>query len=93
MKAYGRAPTFLLAIGYEQVRSIAAHLAGDIAAARCVELVLPETGVCSTQRPVSVSAITGGNCGPSSAVEPAFGPTVTVACCGVIPHETSRRSP
>jgi hypothetical protein len=93
MKAYGRAPTFLLATGYEQVRSIAAHLAGDIAAARRVELVLPETGVCSTQRPVSVSAITGGNCGPSSAVEPAFGPTVTAACCGVIPHETSRRSP
>jgi hypothetical protein len=47
MKAYGRAPTFLLATGYEQVRSIAAHLAGDIAAARRVELVLPETGVCS----------------------------------------------
>jgi regulator of sigma E protease len=38
-------------------------------------------------------AITGGNCGPSSAVEPALRPTVTVACCGVIPHETSRRSP
>ena len=93
MKAYGRAPTFLLATGYEQVRSIAAQLAGDIAAARRVELVLPETGVCSTQRPVSVSAITGGNCGPSSAVEPALRPTVTVACCGVIPHETSRRSP
>lgn len=48
MKSYGRAPTFLLATGYEQVRSIAAHLAGDEAAARNVELVLPATGVCST---------------------------------------------
>lgn len=48
MKSYGRAPTFLLATGYEQVRSITAHLAGDLAAARSVELVLPATGVCST---------------------------------------------
>ena len=29
MKSYGRAPTFLMATGYEQVRSIAALLAGD----------------------------------------------------------------
>jgi glycine/D-amino acid oxidase-like deaminating enzyme len=48
MKSYGRAPTFLLATGHEQVRSIAAFLAGDVEAARRVELVLPETGVCST---------------------------------------------
>jgi hypothetical protein len=47
MKSYGRAPTFLLATGYEQVRSIAAALAGDWAAARDVQLDLPETGVCS----------------------------------------------
>jgi hypothetical protein len=47
MKSYGRAPTFLALTGYEQVRSIAAHLAGDAASARRVELVLPETGVCS----------------------------------------------
>jgi len=48
MKSYGRAPTFLLATGYEQVRSIAATLAGDQAAADQVHLELPETGVCST---------------------------------------------
>lgn len=48
MKSYGRAPTFLLATGYEQIRSIAAALAGDAAAASAVELELPETGVCST---------------------------------------------
>lgn len=46
MKSYGRAPTFLALTGYEQVRSIAAALAGDREAAERVELVLPETGVC-----------------------------------------------
>ena len=48
MKSYGRAPTFLLSTGYEQVRSITAWIAGDITAASNVELTLPATGVCST---------------------------------------------
>ncbi|WP_329553645.1 FAD-dependent oxidoreductase [Streptomyces sp. NBC_00696] len=47
MKSYGRAPTFLMLTGYEQVRSIAAALAGDFEAAQSVELQLPDTGVCS----------------------------------------------
>lgn len=47
MKSYGRAPTFLMATGYEQVRSIAAYLAGDYEGAEKVELELPEKGVCS----------------------------------------------
>ncbi|WP_329403552.1 NAD(P)-binding domain-containing protein [Streptomyces melanogenes] len=46
MKSYGRAPTFLALTGYEQVRSVAAALAGDHEAAERVELTLPETGVC-----------------------------------------------
>jgi thioredoxin reductase len=46
MKSYGRAPTFLAMTGYEQVRSVAAELAGDHAAAARSELVLPDTGVC-----------------------------------------------
>ncbi|WP_437070788.1 FAD-dependent oxidoreductase [Streptomyces sp. enrichment culture] len=46
MKSYGRAPTFLALTGYEQVRSVAAVLAGDREAAERVELTLPETGVC-----------------------------------------------
>lgn len=50
MKSYGRAPTFLMLTGYEQVRSIVAALAGDMPAAERVELMLPETGVCSTNR-------------------------------------------
>ena len=49
IKSYGRAPTFLLATGHEQVRSIAAHLTGDAEAAARVELHLPETGVCSAR--------------------------------------------
>ncbi|PTX91890.1 flavoprotein [Verrucomicrobia bacterium LW23] len=47
MKSYGRAPTFLMATGYEQVRSVVAELTGDHEAAERVELDLPETGVCS----------------------------------------------
>jgi thioredoxin reductase len=56
MKSYGRAPTFLLRTGYEQVRSVVAALAGDWEAARDVELVLPETGVCSINRAPQTSA-------------------------------------
>jgi hypothetical protein len=48
MKSYGRAPTFLLLTGYEQVRSVVCALVGDKAGALNVELVLPETGVCQT---------------------------------------------
>jgi hypothetical protein len=48
VKSYGRAPTFLLATGYEQARSVVAALDGDWDAARNVELDLPETGVCSS---------------------------------------------
>jgi thioredoxin reductase len=46
IKSYGRAPTFLTLTGYEQVRSIAAEIAGDHESARRVELTLPDTGVC-----------------------------------------------
>jgi len=48
MKSYGRAPTFLLATGYEQVRSVVAWIGGDMASALAVQLDLPATGVCST---------------------------------------------
>jgi len=64
MKSYGRAPTFLLRTGYEQVRSIVAHLAGDEDAAGRVELILPETGVCSTNLAFDdeTSEIPAGRC-------------------------------
>jgi hypothetical protein len=53
VKSYGRAPTFLMLTGYEQVRSVVAAIAGDVASADKVELVLPETGVCNTSASVS----------------------------------------
>lgn len=70
MKSYGRAPTFLMATGYEQVRSIAAFLAGDVEAAHDVQLDLPETGVCSTDlgaAPLKEAA--GGCCGGPAPAE------------------------
>src|SRR6202171_6017741 len=60
MKSYGRAPTFLMITGYEQVRSIAAELAGDREAAERVELVLPETGVCSRSAAPDANSCCGG---------------------------------
>jgi thioredoxin reductase len=65
-KSYGRAPTFLLATGFEQARSVVAALAGDLQAAAAVELDLPETGVCSTNNV---------NAEPSAASEES-------GCCG-----------
>ena len=75
-KSYGRAPTFLMATGYEQVRSVVASLAGDHKAARQVQLVLPETGVCSADHiigPAGVSAAAGCCGGPA--------PADVNACC------------
>ncbi|HEV2088305.1 MAG TPA: FAD-dependent oxidoreductase [Cryptosporangiaceae bacterium] len=74
MKSYGRAPTFLMMTGYEQVRSIAAALAGDMESARKVRLVLPETGVCSTDR-IGHPDWEGTDIAAS-------------ACCGPAPAET-----
>lgn len=59
-KSYGRAPTFLALTGYEQVRSVAAHLAGDHEAAARTELVLPDTGVCGGAGDFDVDD--GGSC-------------------------------
>jgi thioredoxin reductase len=60
MKSYGRAPTFLMITGYEQVRSIAADIAGDREAAERVELVLPETGVCNRSAALDANNCCGG---------------------------------
>jgi thioredoxin reductase len=60
MKSYGRAPTFLMITGYEQVRSIAADIAGDRKAAERVELVLPETGVCNRAAAPDANNCCGG---------------------------------
>ncbi|QYN22487.1 NAD(P)-binding domain-containing protein [Amycolatopsis sp. DSM 110486] len=66
MKSYGRAPTFLAQTGYEQVRSIAAELAGDHEAAARVELILAETGVCGGAGLFDdEDSAAGGCCGPA----------------------------
>jgi thioredoxin reductase len=69
MKSYGRAPTFLMATGYEQVRSVVAALAGDRQAAGEVHLELPETGVCSADLAAGDAQqdAGGGCCGPAPA--------------------------
>jgi glycine/D-amino acid oxidase-like deaminating enzyme len=89
MKSYGRAPTFLMATGYEQVRSIVAALAGDRAAADAVELDLPETGVCSTDLITEdmLNADQAGGCGTSCSTEPAtqaeaVKEEAASSCCG-----------
>ncbi|MGO4145040.1 FAD-dependent oxidoreductase [Paenarthrobacter sp. YAF11_1] len=75
MKSYGRAPTFLLATGYEQVRSVAAALAGDQAAADTVHLELPETGVCSSDAGTSCDVPAVAASSPATAAEKEAG------CC------------
>jgi hypothetical protein len=62
--------------GYEQVRSIVAEIAGDHEAARKVELVLPETGVCSGTGPLATAAAEAavGCCGGPA-------PAKSDACC------------
>jgi hypothetical protein len=74
MKSYGRAPTFLMATGYEQARSVVAVLAGDWAAARDVRLDLPETGVCSSNVSPDADRIDGAS---------------DDGCCGTTASETA----
>ncbi|HYU81225.1 MAG TPA: NAD(P)-binding domain-containing protein [Candidatus Polarisedimenticolia bacterium] len=71
MKSYGRAPTFLMLTGYEQVRSIASALVGDTVGAANVELVLPQTGVCSGGPGSDCCDDAASDCG-----------SPTSACCG-----------
>ena len=66
MKSYGRAPTFLMLTGYEQARSVVSAIAGDWEAARRVELVLPETGVCSSDRELAPHRVAAGPPPPRS---------------------------
>ena len=80
VKSYGRAPTFLMATGFEQVRSVVAAIAGDITAADQVQLELPETGVCSSSGNATDGAGSGASCcgsAPTATIEP-----VAVASAG-----------
>ncbi|GGT22178.1 hypothetical protein ACFFV7_48560 [Nonomuraea spiralis] len=88
VKSYGRAPTFLMATGYEQVRSVVAALAGDWEAARDVQLELPETGVCSSdlaeaqERRVGLAAGVGGGRPVTSLPLTPVGAETGGGCCG-----------
>lgn len=78
MKSYGRAPTFLMATGYEQVRSIVAALAGDREAADAVHLDLPETGVCTTDL--------GGSCDVPAPTDLISDEVSSQGCCVPAPQ-------
>jgi cation diffusion facilitator CzcD-associated flavoprotein CzcO len=80
MKSYGRAPTFLLATGYEQVRSVVAALVGDWEAAAEVRLELPETGVCGV--PAAIDANEFG-LGSSCCGSPAPAPVANLILAGL----------
>lgn len=69
VKSYGRAPTFLMATGFEQARSVVAAIAGDLMAAARVELELPETGVCSAPVDAPKKGCGPSGCAPRPAVE------------------------
>ncbi len=75
-KSYGRAPTYLLATGFEQARSVVAALSGDFAAADEVQLNLPETGVCGVSKPAAASTPAAGTVAVVAEVEADAG------CCG-----------
>ncbi|WP_188267493.1 MULTISPECIES: NAD(P)-binding domain-containing protein [unclassified Streptomyces] len=86
MKSYGRAPTFLALTGYEQVRSVAAALAGDHEAAARTELVLPETGVCGGSglfdQTEPATASDGGCCAPAPRLLQLDARPPAPSCCG-----------
>jgi thioredoxin reductase len=100
VKSYGRAPTFLMATGFEQARSVVAAIVGDSAAADRVELDLPETGVCSVDlaqgagEGATASACCGSQFSPASAAPtvapvaaeaPAKAPGCGPSSCGTPP--------
>ena len=82
-KSYGRAPNFLMATGYEQVRSVVAALAGDFAAADEVQLDLPATGVCNTRFAYAAVEEAPGCCGGPA-------PVGSEACCALDVEEKAK---
>ena len=86
VKSYGRAPTFLMATGFEQARSVVAAIAGDLESADRVELELPETGVCSVGAATVVQPSAAGcsstGCGTARAETVVAVAKKKVACCG-----------
>lgn len=97
VKSYGRAPTFLMATGFEQARSVAAALAGDPVAADRVALDLPATGVCglgegrAAAHPAAAAPDGGGGCcNPSLADESPSAPAAAQDGAAVAPGRTAK---
>lgn len=93
MKSYGRAPTFLTLTGYEQVRSIIADIAGDEEAAARVELLLPETGVCSRAPNETAGRCCGGDTAQLASISASrerIGQTEARECCGGVSVEKAK---
>jgi hypothetical protein len=84
MKSYGRAPTFLLATGYQQVRSVVAALAGDRAGAARRDQGPPAVALCARNLDLLASVQRRGQLvrsvpeGPSGTVAD----WSAAACCG-----------
>ena len=73
MKSYGRAPTFLMITGYEQVRSIAADIAGD-ATPPSVSNSNFRRPACARVAAIEAGAAVSGCCGGAA-------PAGVDACC------------
>ncbi|HEX5167372.1 MAG TPA: NAD(P)-binding domain-containing protein [Thermomicrobiales bacterium] len=82
MKSYGRAPTFLMLTGYEQVRSIVAAIRSDWESARRVELALPETGVCTLGNELATATAISDGCCTTVSPEAALSTTAAGSSCG-----------
>jgi len=91
MKSYGRAPTFLLLTGYEQVRSVAAALAGVCSSGEngscdTAPLVAPSPFAVALPRPAPVRELAlaeavASCCAPAEQ-ETCCDPSEKAACCG-----------
>jgi N-acetylglutamate synthase-like GNAT family acetyltransferase len=92
VKSYGRAPTFLMATGFEQVRSVVAALAGDLVAADRVELDLPETGVCSASGSATEGVGESSCCGTSDGAETVASAVTKGAGCATSSCGTSTKA-
>jgi hypothetical protein len=83
MKSYGRAPTFLLATGYQQVRSVVAALAGDRAGAASRDQGPPAEAICVVNRGLLAAGAARGQ--PVAAAPQPPGGTVAdwsrATCC------------
>jgi thioredoxin reductase len=89
MKSYGRAPTFLLATGYQQVRSVVAALAGDHVGAAHRDQGPPAAALCainrdllaSAQRRQLVPSVSGASSGTTAALGGTAADWSSATCC------------